>query len=62
MDDRAIKNIITSMQTLTLADNKDLNVYHDKLKNFNLQLSWVSQEMRRSFLVYLAQSQLGKSH
>jgi hypothetical protein len=61
MDERAIENIISSMQFLTLADTEDLSVYRDKLENYNLQLSWVGQEMSPSFLVYLAQSQLGKS-
>jgi len=61
MDNRAIQNIISSMQSLSLGDLEDLSVYRDKLENFNLQLSWVSQEMSPLFLVYLAQSQLGKS-
>jgi hypothetical protein len=62
LDNRAIQNIITLMQTLQLQDYEDLNVYRDKLENFNLQLSWVGQEMSSSFLVFLAQSQLAKSH
>jgi hypothetical protein len=61
MDDRAIQIIISSMQNLTLADNEDFSVYKDKLKNYNLQLSWVGQEMSTSFIVYLAKSQLSKS-
>jgi hypothetical protein len=61
MDDRTIQEIISSMQSLVLADTEDLSAYRDKLKNYNLQLSWVGQEMSPSFLVYLAQSQLGKS-
>jgi hypothetical protein len=39
MDDRAIQNIISSMQNLVLADTDDLSEYWDKLENFNLQLS-----------------------
>jgi len=61
MDERAIQTIISSMQSLTLVDTEDLSVYQDKLENYNLQLSWVGQEMSPSFLVYLAQSQLSKS-
>jgi hypothetical protein len=61
MDDRAIQAIISSMQSLVLADTEDLSSYRDKLENYNLQLSWVGQEMSLSFLVYLAQSQLSKS-
>jgi hypothetical protein len=61
MDNRAIHTIISSMQSLTLVDTEELSVYKDKLENYNLQLSWVGQEMSPSFLVFLAQSQLGKS-
>jgi hypothetical protein len=61
MDNRAIHTIISSMQSLTLADTEELSVYKDKLENYNLQLSWVGQEMSPFFLVFLAQSQLGKS-
>jgi hypothetical protein len=61
MDERAIQTIISFMQSLTLVDTEDLSVYRDKLENYNLQLSWVGQEMSPSFLVYLAQSQLSKS-
>ena len=61
MDDRAIQEIILSMQYLVLADTEDLSIYRDILENYNLQLSWVGQEMSPSFLVYLAQSQLSKS-
>jgi hypothetical protein len=61
LDDNAIQNIISSMQTLTLLDTEDLNIYRDKLENYNLQLSWVGQDMSPSFLVHLAQTQLGKS-
>jgi hypothetical protein len=61
LDDGAIQQIISSMQNLELLDSEDLNTYKDKLENFNLQLSWVGQEMSPSFLVFLAQSQLGKS-
>jgi hypothetical protein len=61
LDNRAIQNIINAMQTLQLQDYEDLSVYHDKLENYNLQLSWVGQEMSSSFLVFLAQSQLAKS-
>jgi hypothetical protein len=50
------------MQNLTLADTEDLSTYWDKLENYNLQRSWVSQEMSPSFIVYLAQSQVSKSH
>jgi hypothetical protein len=61
LDDNAIQHIISSMQTFTLLDTKDLSIYHDKLENYNLQLSWVGQNMSPSFLVHLAQTQLGKS-
>jgi len=61
MVDRAIQSIISSMQSIALADTEDLSTYRDKLENYNLQLSWVGQEMSPSFLVYLAQSQLSKS-
>jgi hypothetical protein len=61
LDDNAIQNIITSMQALVLLDTEDLSVYRDKLENYNLQLSWVNQDMSPSFLVHLAQTQLGKS-
>jgi hypothetical protein len=61
LDDGAVQNIIASMQSLELLDHEDLSVYKTKLENFNLQLSWVGQEMSPSFLVFLAQSQLGKS-
>lgn len=61
LDNRAIQNIINSMQTLQLQDYKDLSVYRDKLENFNLQLSLVGQKMSSSFLIFLAQSQLAKS-
>jgi len=61
MDERVIQNIISSMQSLTLADTEDLSIYRDKLENYNLQFSWVGQEMSPSVLVYLAQSQLCKS-
>jgi hypothetical protein len=61
LDDGAVQQIITSMQSLELHDHEDLSVYKNKLENFNLQLSWVGQEMSPSFLVFLAQSQLGKS-
>jgi hypothetical protein len=30
IDGRAVQNIITSMQNLTLADTEDLGVYRDK--------------------------------
>ncbi len=53
--------LVSSMQSLELLDSEDLCVYKDKLENYNLQLSWVGQEMSPSFLVFLAQSQLGKS-
>jgi hypothetical protein len=36
-------------------------VYSNKLENYNLQLSWVGQEMSPSFLIHLAQMQLSKS-
>jgi hypothetical protein len=49
------------MQTLVLLDTKDLSVCKDKLENYNLQLLWVGQEMSPSFLVHLAQTQIGKS-
>jgi hypothetical protein len=61
LDNNAIQSIISSMLALELLDAKDLSVYKDKLENYNLQLSWVGQEMSPSFLVHLAQSQLGKS-
>ncbi len=61
LDNREIQNIISSMQTLVLLDSEDLSIYRDKLENYNLQLSWVGQEMSDSFLVFLAQSQLSKS-
>jgi hypothetical protein len=35
MDDRAIQAIISSMQSLVLADNEDLSIYRDKLENYN---------------------------
>jgi hypothetical protein len=41
LDERAIQKIISSMQNLKLLDLENLNVYHDKLENYNLQLSWV---------------------
>jgi hypothetical protein len=34
MDNRAIQNIISSMQTLNFADNEDISIYHDKLENY----------------------------
>jgi hypothetical protein len=40
-------------------ETEDLSVYKDKLENYNLQLSWVGQERSPSFLVHLAQTQLG---
>jgi hypothetical protein len=61
LDDGAVQQIIASMQSLELPDYEDLSAYKNKLENFNLQLSWVGQEMSPSFLVFLAQSQLGKS-
>jgi hypothetical protein len=61
LDNNAIQNIISSMQNLVLLDTEDLSSYKDKLENYNLQLSWVGQEMSSSFLVHLAQTQLGKS-
>jgi hypothetical protein len=61
LDDGAVQQIITSMQSLELHNHEDLSVYKNKLENFNLQLSWVGQEMSPSFLVFLAQSQLSKS-
>jgi hypothetical protein len=61
MDDRTIQEIISSMQSLVLADTEDLSAYRDKLENYNLKLSWAGQEISPSFLVCLAQSQLGKS-
>jgi hypothetical protein len=61
MDNNAIQNIISSMQALVLLDTEDLSVYRDKLENYNLQLSWVNQDMSSSFLVHLAQTQLSKS-
>jgi hypothetical protein len=61
MDNNAIQNIISSMQALVLLDTEDLSVYRDKLENYNLQLSWVNQDMSPSFLVHLAQTQLRKS-
>jgi hypothetical protein len=62
LDNGAFQQIIASMQSLELLDTEDLSSYKNKLKNYNLQLSWVGQEMSPSFLVFLAQSQLGKSH
>jgi hypothetical protein len=50
------------MQTLILLDTEDLNEYWNKLENYNLQLSWVGQEMSPSFLIHLAQMQPSKSH
>jgi hypothetical protein len=61
LDDGAVQHIISSMQSLELLDSEDLSSYKNKLENYNLQLSWVGQEMSPSFLVFLAQSQLGKS-
>jgi hypothetical protein len=61
LDNNAIHSIISSMQSLELMDTEDLCLYKDKLENYNLQLSWVGQEMSPSFIVHLAQTQLGKS-
>jgi hypothetical protein len=49
------------MQTLTLADTEDLSNYHDKLKNYHLELSLAGQDMSPSFIVFLVQSQHSKS-
>ncbi len=61
LDSRSIQNIITSMQSLQLLDSEDLHIYKGKLENYNLQLSWVGQEMSPSFILHLAQTQLSKS-
>jgi hypothetical protein len=61
LDNNAIQNIISLMQNLVLLDTEDLSTYKDKHDNYNLQLSWVGQEMSPSFLIHLAQTQLGKS-
>lgn len=53
MYDRAIQTIISSVQTLTIADSEDLSVYRDKLENYNLQLSWVGQEMSPSHSLFI---------
>jgi hypothetical protein len=60
-DNNAIQSIISSMRSLELLDSEDLSVYKDKLENYNLQLSWVGQEMSPSFLVHLAQTHLRQS-
>jgi hypothetical protein len=60
LDNNTIQTIISSMQALELLDIEYLSVYKDKLENYNLQLSWLGQEMSPSFLVHLAQMQLGK--
>ncbi len=62
LNNHEIQNIISSMQSLELHDSEDLSVYKDKLENYNLQLLWVGQEMSNSFLVFLVQFKLSKSH
>jgi hypothetical protein len=62
LDNREIQTIFSSMQMLELLDTEDFSIHQDKLENYNLQLSWVRQEMSSSFLVFLAQSQASKSH
>jgi len=57
MDSGAIQALMSSMQILQLLDIEDLSVYHEKLENLNLQLSWVGQGMPESYLIHLAQSQ-----
>jgi hypothetical protein len=62
LDNWKIQTIFSSMQMLELLDTEDFSIHQDRLENYNLQLSLVRQEMSSSFLVFLAQSQVSKSH
>jgi len=61
LDEGAVQALMLLIQSLELLDTEDLCVYHDKLENLHLQLSWVGQGMSESHIVYLAQTHLKKS-
>jgi hypothetical protein len=43
LDEGAVQALMLLIQSLELLDTEDLCVYHDKLENLHLQLSWVGQ-------------------
>ena len=61
MDANSVSQTINKLHDLKLDDSQDLSVYFDSLLEYNMQLSWVKQDMSDEMLLWFAQKQLKTS-
>ena len=61
MDANSVSQTINKLHDLKLDDSQDLSVYFDSLLDYNMQLSWVKQDMSDKMLLWFAQKQLKAS-
>ena len=61
MDANSVSQTINKLHDLKLDDSQDLSVNFDSLLDYNMQLSWVKQDMSDEMLLWFAQKQLKAS-